>query len=78
MLTLDVRGHGANAPEVLPMSVGEYAADARAGVAWPHARPEVTKIGLLGHSMGGAGHARCHGHRPGVDASIAVSAPADP
>src|SRR3990172_4184562 len=33
VLTLDVRGHGANGPEQLPMSVGEYAADARAGVA---------------------------------------------
>src|SRR4029079_2386751 len=29
VLTLDVRGHGANGPEVLPMSVGEYAADTR-------------------------------------------------
>ena len=43
VLTLDVRGHGANGPELLPMSVGEYAADARAGVAWLHARPEVTR-----------------------------------
>ena len=55
VLTFDVRGHGANGPEALPMSVGEYAADARAAVAELRARPEVTRIGLLGHSMGAAG-----------------------
>jgi pimeloyl-ACP methyl ester carboxylesterase len=52
VLTLDVRGHGANGPEELPMSVGEYAADARAGVAAVLRRPEVTHAALLGHSMG--------------------------
>ena len=31
------------ARELLPLSVGEYAADARAGVAWLRARPEVTR-----------------------------------
>ena len=39
VLTFDVRGHGANDPETLPMSVGEYAADARAAVAAMLARP---------------------------------------
>jgi dipeptidyl aminopeptidase/acylaminoacyl peptidase len=78
VLTLDVRGHGANGPEILPMSVGEYATDARAGVAWLHARPEVTRVAVLGHSMGGAGTLVATATDPGVDASIAVSTPADP
>jgi len=78
VLTLDVRGHGANGPEVLPMSVGEYAADARAGVAWLRARPEVTSIALLGHSMGAAGTLVATASDPDVAASIAVSTPADP
>jgi dipeptidyl aminopeptidase/acylaminoacyl peptidase len=78
VLTIDVRGHGANGPEILPMSVGEYAADARAGVAWLHARPEVTKIAILGHSMGAAGSLVATATDPRVDAVIAIATPADP
>ncbi len=78
VLTFDVRGHGANVPEALPMSVGEYAADARAGVAAMRCRPEVTTIGLLGHSMGAAGALVAAAGNPDVDAVVAVAAPADP
>ena len=78
VLTLDVRGHGANGPEVLPMSVGEYAADARAGVGWLHARPEVTTVAVLGHSMGAAGTLVATATDPRIAASVAVSTPADP
>ncbi|HEY3336573.1 MAG TPA: alpha/beta fold hydrolase [Candidatus Limnocylindrales bacterium] len=78
VLTIDVRGHGANAAEVLPMSVGEYALDTRAAVAALRARPEVTTIGILGHSMGAAGSLVATAQDPDVDAVIAVAAPADP
>lgn len=78
VLTLDVRGHGANGPEELPMSVGEYAADARAGVAALRRRPEVTRIGVLGHSMGAAGSLVAAAADPDIEAVVAVSAPADP
>jgi pimeloyl-ACP methyl ester carboxylesterase len=78
VLTLDVRGHGANPAETLPLSVGEYAADARAGVRALRDRPEVTSIGLLGHSMGGAGVLVAAADDPDVAAVVAVSAPADP
>lgn len=78
VLTFDVRGNGANGPEDLPMSVGEYAADARAAVAELRRRPEVTTLGLFGHSMGGAGALVAAAQDPDVDAVIAVSAPADP
>ena len=78
VLTLDVRGHGANGPEELPLSVGEYAADARAGVAAILRRPEVTRVALLGHSMGAAGSLVATAADPGVAAVIAVAAPADP
>ncbi len=78
VLTLDVRGHGENGPEVLPMSVGEYAADARAGVAWLLARPEVSRVALLGHSMGAAGSLVAAAGDPDVSAVVAVAAPADP
>jgi uncharacterized protein len=77
-LTIDVRGHGANGPELLPMSVGEYAADARAAVSALRDRPEVTTIGILGHSMGAAGSLVAAASDPDVDAVIALAAPADP
>ncbi|HEU0243638.1 MAG TPA: alpha/beta fold hydrolase [Candidatus Limnocylindrales bacterium] len=78
VLTIDVRGHGANAPETLPMSVGEYALDTRAAVAALRARREVTTIGILGHSMGAAGSLVATAQDPDVRAVIAVAAPADP
>lgn len=78
VLTIDVRGHGANGPEALPMSVGEYAADTRGAVAWLRARPDVTRIGVLGHSMGAAGSLVATAQDPAIDAVISVAAPASP
>ncbi len=78
VLTIDVRGHGQNGPEALPLSVGEYAADARAGVAWMLARPEVSRVALLGHSMGAAGSLVAAADDPDVSAVVAVAAPAEP
>jgi dipeptidyl aminopeptidase/acylaminoacyl peptidase len=78
VLTLDVRGHGANGPESLPLSAGEYAADTRAAVRFLRTRPEVTSVGLLGHSMGGIGALVAAAGDPMIDAVVSVSAPSDP
>jgi alpha-beta hydrolase superfamily lysophospholipase len=78
VLTIDVRGHGDNGPEALPLSVGEYAADARAGAAWLRARDEVTEVGLMGHSMGAAGCLVAAADDPDIGAVVAIAAPADP
>jgi len=78
VLAIDVRGHGANGPEDLPLSVGEYAADARAAAAWLRGRPEVSRVAVLGHSMGAAGSLVAAADDPDIDAVIAVAAPADP
>ena len=78
VLTIDVRGHGANGPEALPLSVGEFAADARAAAAWLRARPEVSGVALLGHSMGAAGSLVATADDPDIRAVVAVSGPADP
>jgi alpha-beta hydrolase superfamily lysophospholipase len=78
VLAIDVRGHGANPPETLPISVGEFAADATAGVRWLADRSEVTAVGLLGHSMGAAGVLVAAAAEPRVGAVVAVSTPADP
>jgi dipeptidyl aminopeptidase/acylaminoacyl peptidase len=78
VLAIDVRGHGSNGPETLPISVGEFAADALAGVRWLAARTEVTQVGVLGHSMGAAGVLVAAAREPGICAVAAVSTPADP
>ncbi len=78
VLAIDVRGHGANGPETLPVSVGEFAADARAGAAWLRARDDVARVGVLGHSMGAAGALVAAASDPGIAAVVAVAAPAGP
>jgi alpha-beta hydrolase superfamily lysophospholipase len=76
-LVIDVRGHGDNRPEKLPVNVPEFAADAAAAARWLAARPDVSAVGLLGHSMGGAGVIVAAASEPTVRAVVALSAPAD-
>jgi dipeptidyl aminopeptidase/acylaminoacyl peptidase len=76
-LVIDARGHGDNPPEDLPVNVPEFAADAAAAARWLAARPEVTAVGLLGHSMGGAGAILAAAGEPAVKAVVAMSSPAD-
>ncbi len=77
-LLFDVRGHGANGPELLPISVGEFAADASAALDALLARSEVTAGALLGHSLGGAGAILAAAEHPSCAAVVSVAAPADP
>jgi uncharacterized protein len=77
-LTIDVRGHGANPPETLPVSAGEFGTDAEAAFEALLARPEVTAGGLVGHSMGGIGAILAAAADPRVGVLIATSSPADP
>jgi dipeptidyl aminopeptidase/acylaminoacyl peptidase len=78
VLTLDVRGHGLNPAEDLPLTAGEFGEDALAGVGHLLARPEVTGVGILGHSMGGIGALLAAAAEPRVSAVVAASTPADP
>jgi uncharacterized protein len=78
VLTFDVRGHGANVREDLPLTAGEFAADAIAGIDALVARPEVTTVGILGHSMGGAGALIAAAADPRIAAMVSVSTPAGP
>src|SRR4029079_11096953 len=54
-LTLDIRGNGANPPQGLPLSAGEFGDDALAAFQALIARPDVTSGAIVGHSMGGIG-----------------------
>jgi pimeloyl-ACP methyl ester carboxylesterase len=78
VLTFDVRGHGANERESLPMTTGEFGADALAGVRMLLARQDVTAVGVLGHSLGGVGALLAAAAEPRVGAVVAVSTPAGP
>lgn len=78
VLTFDVRGHGSNPPETLPMSAGEYGSDALAAIRAMLDRSEVTSVGVLGHSLGGVGALIAAAAEPRLAAAAIMSAPADP
>jgi pimeloyl-ACP methyl ester carboxylesterase len=77
-LTFDVRGHGANGPEELPLTGGEFGDDAAAAFKTLLARPEVTAGAISGHSMGALGAILAAAADPRVAALVATSGPADP
>jgi pimeloyl-ACP methyl ester carboxylesterase len=76
-LLIDARGHGDNSPEELPVQIPEFAADAAAAARWLAARADVSGVGLLGHSMGGAGVIVAAASDPSIRAVAAMSSPAD-
>jgi alpha-beta hydrolase superfamily lysophospholipase len=78
VLVFDVRGSGSNPPEALPVSVAEFAADTRAAAAWLAARPGVTSVGVLGHSMGASGALVAAAGEPSIAAVVALATPAGP
>lgn len=77
-LAIDVRGHGANPPETLPISAGEFGLDAGAAFRALIDRPEVTVGAIAGHSMGAIGAILAGAADPRVAAVVATSGPADP
>ena len=77
-LAIDVRGHGSNPPESLPLSAGEFGTDALAGFAALLDRPEVTVGAIAGHSMGGIGAILAAAADARVAAVVSTSAPAEP
>jgi alpha-beta hydrolase superfamily lysophospholipase len=77
-LAFDVRGHGDNPAETLPVTAVEFGDDAAAAVDVLRSLPGVGHVGILGHSMGGVGACLAAAARDDVEALVVVSAPADP
>jgi pimeloyl-ACP methyl ester carboxylesterase len=77
-LAVDVRGHGANLAESLPITGGEFGSDALAAFQALIARPEVSSGAILGHSMGAIGAILAAAEDRRVAAVVATSTPADP
>jgi fermentation-respiration switch protein FrsA (DUF1100 family) len=73
-----VRGHGANEPELLPVSGGEFGRDTLAAVDILFGRPEVTVGAVSGHSMGAIGAILAAAADRRVAALVATSGPAGP
>jgi pimeloyl-ACP methyl ester carboxylesterase len=78
VLTFDVRGHGANDREALPLTAAEFGRDTVAAVHAALDRPEVTAVAVLGHSLGGSGALLAAAAEPAIAAVVSVSAPAGP
>jgi pimeloyl-ACP methyl ester carboxylesterase len=78
VLTIDIRGHGLNRAETVPVSAGEFGRDALAAVETALADPLVTQVAVLGHSMGAAGAALAAAAEPRVAAAVLTATPADP
>ncbi len=78
VLTFDVRGHGANAREALPLTAAEFGRDATAAVRTALARPEVTRVAILGHSLGGVGALLAGTMEPRIAAVVALATPSGP
>jgi pimeloyl-ACP methyl ester carboxylesterase len=78
VLTIDIRAHGVNPPELLPLTAGEFGLDSLAGARYLLERPDVTTVGVLGHSMGGIGALLAASAEPRIGAVVSVSTPADP
>ena len=77
-LALDIRGHGENPAEDLPLTAGEFGADSLAAFRALIEQPEVTVGAIAGHSMGAIGAILAGAADPRVAAIVATSGPAGP
>ena len=77
-LLFDVRGHGANEAELLPISGGEFGHDTLAAIDVLLGRPEVSVAAVSGHSMGAIGAILAAAADRRIAALVATSGPADP
>jgi pimeloyl-ACP methyl ester carboxylesterase len=80
VLRFDDRGVGQSGGTLAGTTSLDYAADARAALAWLRARPEVkkNKVGLVGHSQGGTSAIEAAGQPLGPNMLVLLAAPGLP
>jgi pimeloyl-ACP methyl ester carboxylesterase len=80
VLRFDDRGVGQSGGTLAGTTSLDYAADARAALAWLRARPEVrkNKVGLVGHSHGGTSAIEAASQPLGPDMLVLLAAPGLP
>lgn len=82
VLRFDDRGVGQSTGTLAGTTSADYAADARAALAWLRARPDIANkhVGLLGHSQGGTAAllAAAQPQGPGPDFVVLLAAPGLP
>jgi pimeloyl-ACP methyl ester carboxylesterase len=80
VLRFDDRGVGQSGGTLAGTTSLDYAADARAALAWLRARPEVrkNKVGLVGHSQGGTSAIEAASQPLGPDMLVLLAAPGLP
>ncbi|NND83663.1 MAG: alpha/beta fold hydrolase [Acidimicrobiia bacterium] len=73
LLFIDVRSHGAS-DEVDHMSMFRFAQDLDTAIDWVRELPDVTGVGVLGHSVGAGAVILTASRRDDIDAVVAVGA----
>jgi pimeloyl-ACP methyl ester carboxylesterase len=74
---LDVRNHGLSEPDRF-VSMPRFADDLEVALDWLSERPEVTTIGVIGHSVGAGAAILSASRGRSPEAVVSVAAPADP
>ena len=77
LLFVDARSHGAS-DTVDHMSMPRFAQDLEAAIDWVRGLPDVTGVGVLGHSIGAGAVILSASRRDDIDAAVAVGAFAHP
>lgn len=80
VLRLDDRGIGASGGDPRAATSADFADDIRAAVAWLRARPDIdaARIGLVGHSEGGAIGPMVASTDPKLKALVVMAGPGEP
>lgn len=76
-LFLDARNHGLSEHDRFT-SMPRFAEDLEVAAEWARHRPEVTAVGVIGHSVGAGAAIYSASRNDFLDAVVAVSAPAHP
>ena len=76
-LFLDARNHGRSDHDDF-VSMPRFAEDLEIAIDWLHAHPDVTTVGVVGHSVGGGAALLAGARRSDIGAIVAVSTFAHP